>query len=184
LPFYYNSLLPIFSSTDWAEPPSGKILLGGGSVSEKATFALLAPSKGTRRDWRGREEIDRSREDPMLYGNFKGANSNESFWPSPRKDMKRLSYSETKMASDSSKRRQMRHSAWTLWLVPLVVPLLLLLVPGSREPLNRDGTTAEQVDESSFQIPADREAPPEFSLAPPTDLSFNSHQSFEDLLRD
>jgi hypothetical protein len=30
----------------------------------------------------------------------------------------------------------MRHSAWTLWLVPLVMPLALLCIPGAREPLD------------------------------------------------
>jgi hypothetical protein len=30
----------------------------------------------------------------------------------------------------------MRHSAWTLWLVPLALPLVLFCIPGSREPLD------------------------------------------------
>ena len=48
-------------------------------------------------------------------------------------------------------RSHMRHSSWTLFLVPLVLPLVLLLIPGARRSLDQSdssgGTTYEQVDE-------------------------------------
>lgn len=37
----------------------------------------------------------------------------------------------------------MRHSAWTLWLVPLVLPLVLLCVPGSRSPVSQPPAPVE-----------------------------------------
>jgi hypothetical protein len=49
-------------------------------------------------------------------------------------------------ANDHSTRRNMRHSAWTLWLVPLVLPLVLLLVPGSRSPIGQPEAPVESYE--------------------------------------
>jgi len=77
----------------------------------------------------------------------------------------------------------MRHSAWTLWLVPLAVPLLLLLVPGSREPLNSGSATTEQVIETSIDPTFVDETPVEISFgSSPLDLT--TSQTFQDLLKD
>jgi hypothetical protein len=50
----------------------------------------------------------------------------------------------------------MRHSAWTLWLVPLALPLVLLCIPGSREPLDsrsRDHGGAAKVVQTDVAPP-------------------------------
>jgi hypothetical protein len=51
----------------------------------------------------------------------------------------------------------MRHSSWTLLLVPLTLPLVFLCVPGTMKPTDRSNPAAEATYESP---------PPEASVSP------------------
>jgi hypothetical protein len=63
----------------------------------------------------------------------------------------------------------MRHSAWTLWLVPLALPLVLVCIPGSRDPLDSrdwDGREAEAHEVVQTDLPT-RSQHPAVAVLPP-----------------
>lgn len=51
------------------------------------------------------------------------------------------------MAKETSTRKTMRHSSWTLFLVPLTLPLLLFCLPGSMRSGGKDPGEGGQVYE-------------------------------------
>lgn len=65
----------------------------------------------------------------------------------------------------------MRHSAWTLWLVPLALPLVLLCIPGSMEPLDsqaREDRVTHEFPQTVETVPSELRAD---VLAQPAPLS-------------
>ena len=62
----------------------------------------------------------------------------------------------------------MRHSAWTLWLVPLALPLALLCVPGAREPMDGGSEPYDwEAHELVLQGRAALASPPPAVVIPP-----------------
>lgn len=62
---------------------------------------------------------------------------------------------------------EMRHSAWTLWLVPFSLPLVLLCIPGSREPLDSRGRDPRGGQEPVVTEVASRPGDPALVVLPP-----------------
>lgn len=82
-----------------------------------------------------------------------------------RKVCKADPYSTTSTLRHASPWSQMRHSSWTLFLVPLAIPLVFLCLPGSMKSTDRSGPSEGEAYESLLEEDPSSLDATEFSLA-------------------
>jgi hypothetical protein len=71
----------------------------------------------------------------------------ESFRRFFRNDLQKDPYERTKEMTHINSRRKMRHSSWTLFLVPLALPLVLFCFPGAARQVDQTPAPTVEVQE-------------------------------------